>query len=132
MTTLRGKSVLIVEDESLIAMMAEDFLVELAAKVIGPATTIDAALSLIAVEAIDAALLDLNIRGQRSDRVADALRLKGIPIVCATGYGESETVFAQGSPIIGKPYSKETLDRALQSVLFERECAPSGVDDRLI
>jgi CheY-like chemotaxis protein len=117
MTTLSGRRVLIVEDEALVAMLAEDFLIELGAVVVGPATSIDDAMAMIAGHEIDAALLDINIRGERSDRVADALRLRGIPIVCATGYGEGAAEFARGSAIVAKPYSKEKLDRSLQLAL---------------
>ena len=125
MTTLSGKRVLIVEDESLIAMLAEDFLIELGATVIGPATSIDDAIALIATQEIDAAVLDLNIRGERSDRVADALRLRGIPIVCATGYGQGAADFAKGSTIIAKPYSKEKLDHTLRFALSDE---PGGAE----
>jgi CheY-like chemotaxis protein len=117
MTTLSGRRVLIVEDESLVAMLAEDFLTELGAIVVGPATSIDDALAMIATREIDAAILDINIRGERSDRVADALSLRGIPTVCATGYGADAAVSARGSAIVAKPYSKEKLDRALQLAL---------------
>ena len=117
MTTLSGARVLLVEDEYLIAMMAEDFLVELGATVIGPAGSIDEAIAMISSHEIDAAVLDLNIRGELSERVADALRLRGIPMVCATGYGEGAEDFAKGSPIIGKPYSKEQLYSSLRMSL---------------
>ena len=119
MTTLSGRRVLIVEDESLIAMLAEDFLIELGITVVGPANTIDGAIAMIETQEIDAAVLDLNIRGERSDRVADALRLRGIPIVCATGYGEGASDFARGSAIIAKPYSKEKLDSSLRFALSD-------------
>ncbi|QKC73814.1 response regulator [Mesorhizobium loti] len=109
---------LIVEDESLIAMLAEDFLIELGATVIGPATTIDGAIAIIETQEIDAAVLDINIRGERSERVAEALRLRGIPIVCATGYGDGAADFAKGAMIIAKPYSKEKLDLSLRFALF--------------
>lgn len=125
MTALSGRRVLIVEDESLIAMLAEDFLIELGVTVIGPATTIDGALAMIETQEIDAAVLDLNIRGERSDRVADALRLRGIPIVCATGYGEGASDFARGSTIIAKPYSKEKLDHSLRLALSDE---PGGTE----
>src|SRR5688500_20073639 len=98
-------------------MLAEYFMIHLGSIVIGPATSIDDAIAIIATHEIDAAVLDLNIRGERSDRVADALRLRGIPIVCATGYGEGAAEFARGSAIIAKPYSKEKLDRSLQLAL---------------
>lgn len=117
MTSLTGRRVLIVEDEALVAMLAEDFLTELGAVVVGPASSIDGAMAMIAGHEIDAALLDINIRGERSDRVADALRLRGIPIVCATGYGEGAAEFARGSAIVAKPYTKDKLDRSLQLVL---------------
>lgn len=117
MTTLSGRRVLIVEDEALVAMLAEDFLLELGAIVVGPAASIDDAIAMIATQEVDAALLDLNIRGVRSDRVAEALRLRGIPIVCATGYGEGAVEFARGAEIIAKPYSKEKLERSLQLAL---------------
>jgi len=117
MTTLSGKRVLVVEDEALVAMLAEDFLIELGATVIGPATSIEDAVAMVDAHKIDAAVLDINIRGERSSRVADALRLRGIPIVCATGYGEGAAEFASGSTIISKPYSKEKLDQSLQFAL---------------
>jgi len=120
MTTLSGRRVLIVEDEALVAMLAEDFLIEIGASVVGPAASIDDAMAMIATHEIDAALLDVNIRGVRSDRVAEALRLRGIPIVCATGYGEGAVEFARGSEIIAKPYSKEKLDQALQVALSRK------------
>jgi CheY-like chemotaxis protein len=120
MTTLSGRRVLIVEDEALVAMLAEDFLIELGATIIGPAASIDDAMAMIATHEIDAALLDLNIRGMRSDGVAEALRLRGIPIVCATGYGEGAVEFARGSEIIAKPYSKEKLDQSLQLALARK------------
>ena len=63
MTTLSGRRVLIVEDEALIAMLAEDFLKELGVTVVGPATSIDDAIAMISTHEIDAALLDLNIGG---------------------------------------------------------------------
>ncbi|TPI26625.1 response regulator [Mesorhizobium sp. B3-2-1] len=116
---------LLVEDESVIAMMVEDFLTDLGVTVIGPATSINAALELISTDQIDAAVLDLNIRGELSERVADALRLRRIPMVCATGYGEGAAEFARGAPIIDKPYSKDKLATALQSALH----SAGGVDE---
>lgn len=121
MTTLLGRRVLLVEDESLIAMMANDFLTDLGVEVIGPATSIDAALDLISAHNIDAAVLDLNIRGELSHRVAYALRERRIPMVCTTGYGQGAADFARGAPIIDKPYSKEKLANSLHSALSGRQ-----------
>ena len=63
MPWLKGKRILVVEDEALIAVMVEDMLADLGSLVVGPAATIEAALELARREAIDAAILDVNVRG---------------------------------------------------------------------
>ena len=56
-------SILIVEDEPLIAMMIEDFLDVLGKAVAGTADTVETALAVIAEGGVDAAILDVNLRG---------------------------------------------------------------------
>lgn len=117
MSGLAGKRILFLEDEPIVAMSVEDMLSELGATVIGPAGSIAAALKLIEKESIDAALLDVNIRGERSDPVAEALKARDIPIVFATGYGESGWEAAPETPVIDKPYTQAQIARALRGVL---------------
>ena len=88
MNELVGKRVLVVEDEALVALMLHDMLVEIGAVVVGPAATIQQGLTLIEAEPMDAAVLDVNVQNERIDAVAEALHIRGIPIVFATGYGE--------------------------------------------
>jgi CheY-like chemotaxis protein len=57
--------------------MIEDILVELGATVVGPAYSIETALEMTANAAFDAALLDINVRGQRIDPVAELLHRGG-------------------------------------------------------
>ena len=87
-TTLEGLRVLLAEDDWFIA---DDLVVGLQARgaeVIGPAASLEDALNLLkASPAIDAAVLDLDLRGQLSYVIADLLKARGIPIVFATGYG---------------------------------------------
>ncbi len=86
-STLRGRRILVVEDEY---MMADDLqydLEEVGAQVIGPAPSVADALRLLATEeAIDGAILDVNLRGEKAYPVADVLRERGIPFVLATRY----------------------------------------------
>lgn len=120
MKPLTGKRVLVVEDEAIIAAMVEDMLTELGATVVGPASSIKKALVLANTDGIDAAVLDVNIRSERIDPVADALRARQVPVVFATGYGAS----ANGStscPIIEKPYTLEKLESALLLALLTTE-----------
>jgi CheY-like chemotaxis protein len=114
---LAGKRVLVLEDEGLIAAMAEDMLLELGMVVVGPATTIERGLYLAENERLDAALLDVNIRSARADPVAAVLRSRKIPIVFATGYGQSGVDRSTVALILEKPYTQEKLANALNEVL---------------
>jgi CheY-like chemotaxis protein len=84
---LRGKRILLVEDEYLIAQdMARTFAAA-GATVIGPAATLAEALRLVAASGtLDGAVLDINLRGEQVYPVADALITRGVPFVFATGY----------------------------------------------
>jgi CheY-like chemotaxis protein len=116
---LRGRRVLVVEDEMMIAMLVEDMLADLGCSVVGPAHGLDAALKLVGEEdGLDAALLDVNLAGQPVFAVADALRAKGVPAIFSTGYGEAglRDVDA-GAQVLQKPFRAGDLARALTSAL---------------
>lgn len=117
MPWLRGKRVLVVEDEALIAVMVEDMLLDMGSEVVGPAATIEAALDLARSETLDAAVLDVNVRGQRIDPVAEELMARGVPVLFATGYGEVR--LASGAPVtvIDKPYTQDKLARGLAAAM---------------
>jgi CheY-like chemotaxis protein len=117
MSTLTGKRILIVEDEFIVAAMAQDMLTELGATVIGPANTIAMGLCLARTDTIDAAVLDVNMDGDRIDPVAEVLSARSIPIVFATGYGDGALGRAHEAPILDKPYTQEQLVNALARAL---------------
>nr|WP_277754079.1 response regulator [Porphyrobacter sp. GA68] len=106
--------VLVVEDEGLVALLLEDMLHDLGMLVAGIANRVDQALGLIEKGGIDAAILDVNLSGERSYPVADALRVKGVPYVFATGYGAAalEENYASDR-VIPKPYSSSDIAAAL-------------------
>ena len=115
--------ILIVEDETLIAMMVEDFLVDLGWNVVGVAGSLDQAVAMVRDADIDAALLDVNLSGQRSYAAADILRERGIPFVFASGYGEAslEARF-QEVPTLNKPLQPDDLNDALLQAMTGRPC----------
>src|SRR4051794_17856289 len=86
--SLRGqdRAVLVVEDEFLIATMIEDVLVRLGFRVVGPASSVGSALEAFSTATPDAALLDLNVRGEPIEPVAAALDERGIPFAFISGY----------------------------------------------
>lgn len=116
--TLQGRRILIVEDEAMIAMLVEDMLADLGCAVIGPAHDLGSALALAEEATIDAAVLDVNLGGQTSFAVADALRRRGAPVIFATGYGEAGLRPGDaGAPVLRKPYRARDLEAALRKVL---------------
>lgn len=86
--TLSGKAIMVVEDEYLIALNIEMAIVDLGASVVGPFSQVDDALAALQGSANlpDAAILDINVRGQHVFPVADRLQERNIPFVFATGY----------------------------------------------
>ena len=112
---LQGRHVLVVEDEMLILMETEDMLADLGCASVVAASTVAGALALIEVDTFDAALLDLNLDGDRSYAIADALDEKGVPFAYATGYGKQGLRKVDGSrPMLMKPYSTADLAETLR------------------
>ncbi|MES1975873.1 MAG: response regulator [Pseudomonadota bacterium] len=111
--------ILIVEDEPLIAMMLEDFLDVLGKAMAGTADSVAEALALIDSVAIDAAILDVNLRGgEKSWPIADALAAKGVPFVLATG-GSTDSIAEahRDRPTLPKPFTMDGVARALDALL---------------
>jgi len=117
MVGIAGKRVLVVEDESLVAMMIDDLLTDRGAVVVGPVGTLEGALELAGGEAVDAALLDVNLNGERSTAVGKALAARGIPYVLATGYIAAECADYAPAAVLQTPYRPAQLLAALGSVL---------------
>lgn len=110
-----GLTVLVVEDEALVALNLETMLEDLGCNIVGPIMRLDCLEALIAgpVEA-DAAILDVNIGGREIYHHAERLAALGIPLVFATGYGREGLPEAWHRwPIIQKPYSSDEIARAL-------------------
>ena len=110
-SALAGKRILLVEDEFIVAAMLDNILTGLGAVVVGPAYRLGDGLRLAKEEAIDVAILDVNIEGERSDAIADTLAARSIPVVLATGYGDGEA--KHGVEVLTKPYTPQMLTAAL-------------------
>lgn len=115
--SLQGKHILVVEDETLLAMMLEDVFSDAGAHVVGPAATVEQAMALVASELIDVALLDVCLRDQRSDPVAATLRQRGVPYVLATGYNDPDGAGLASAPTLRKPYRFQEVEAALIAAL---------------
>ena len=72
----------------MILMIIEDMLADLGCESVTAAATVDQALALIDAQVFDAAMLDMNLNGNKSHAVADALVARGVPFIFSTGYTE--------------------------------------------
>jgi CheY-like chemotaxis protein len=116
-TVRRARRVLVVEDEVIIGMLVEDMLQDLGYEVVALSTHLDQAVELARSSDIDFAVLDLNLNGQLSYPVADALLERGLPFIFATGYGAKFLVppYA-GTPTLQKPFYLADLRRMLAGI----------------
>jgi DNA-binding response OmpR family regulator len=121
MASLTGLSVLLVEDEYLIALDAEQMLRDLGAKEVEIVSTFEAAQEYTREGKFDLAVLDVNINGQLSFPIAEIVKRRGIPMVFASGYSLRERPMTgfEGGVCVGKPYTIEGLRTALLTVLNE-------------
>ncbi len=107
-----GRRFLVVEDEEIIAVDAADTLARLGAEIVGPVSTVRDAFDAIegACGGLDAALLDINLRGQAIFPVAAFLKMKHIPFAFVTGYDKSVIpAFFRSTPIFTKPANWEVI-----------------------
>lgn len=112
------RRILVVEDEALVAMQLEDMLGELGHEVAASCARLDEAVATAQTVVCDMAVLDINLAGQKSFPVAEALKSRGVPFLFATGYGGSILPPAlAGTQILHKPYSFDDLKSALLRVM---------------
>ena len=71
--------------------------------------------------AFDVAILDVNLSGETTGPVAEALAARGTPFVFATGYGEHGLPEQfRDRPLLKKPFQIDSLKRMLETALAAR------------
>ena len=117
MSTVTVLRVLLVEDESIVAMMVADLLEELGHVVAGAASTLEDAVVKAASLEFDVALLDLNLNGRQSKLVVAILQRRELPFVFTTGYGSAMTAELAEVPVLRKPFLIGDLQDVLQQAI---------------
>jgi DNA-binding response OmpR family regulator len=113
-----GRSILIVEDEPLIAMMLEDFLESLGHSIAGTCDTVSSALDHVEKGGFDLAILDVNLKGENVWPVATRLREQSVPFVIATGgHVDPPPPEFDNAPVIEKPYTVDRVTPAIDAAL---------------
>jgi CheY-like chemotaxis protein len=112
---LEGRRIMIVEDEYLIAMEIQDLLTELGAEVVGPFGRLAPAVDAVNREHLHGALLDVRLDGETTDKIAEALVSRGVPVLLATGYDKEQLPPSlQHLPRVRKPYDARELRGLLE------------------
>jgi CheY-like chemotaxis protein len=112
---LTGCRILVVEDEMLLSLTLKDMLVDLGCSSVTATETTEKALSLIAGKTFDAAVLDMNLKGESSRSVAEALAARNVPFVVTTGNRLMWDGF--DGPILRKPFKYSELAEVLACLL---------------
>ena len=122
---LVGMTVLLVEDNMLIALEAEQMLTDLGARLVVSASTLRAAEEAILAHEFGFALLDISVGRETSFDLARRLRSAGMSYVFASGYGDQVALDSDhnASIIIQKPYERDHLRRAVHQVMRDKLAA---------
>jgi two-component SAPR family response regulator len=102
----------------MVSILLEGMLSDIGCTPVGPATRIERALKLIENAGFDIAILDVNLNGDESYPIADALAARAIPFVFASGYsaGRLRKKY-RGVPSLQKPYQQQELEHTLAAAL---------------
>lgn len=114
---LRGLRVLVVEDETLVAMLLEDMLSDLGCELAGSISRVPQAVEFARdpEQRFDVAILDVNVAGESISPVAQALADRDAPMIFATGYGASGVPEGfRGRPVLQKPFGMIEVEARLR------------------
>lgn len=116
--SLEGCRVLVVEDDAMISMMLQDLLEDMGCRVVGVASRLDEARRKSEAGDFDVALLDVNLRGERTLPIAEAMLQRRQPFVLTTGYATTILPDAlRDATLLQKPYRRQDLESALRDAM---------------
>src|SRR5215475_439386 len=115
---LKGRRVLVVEDEPMVAMLLVDMLEAMGCEVVAVASRLEDALEKAQRLSFDLAILDINLEGANTFHVAELLAERGVGFVFATGYGDAHLpAELTNAPVLQKPFVERDIARALRRVI---------------
>jgi PAS domain S-box-containing protein len=116
---LQGRRVLVVEDGGVQAWELQSLLGRLGCDVVGPVASVAEGIALSRSAEVDLAVLDIDLRGEKSYPIADELARRGVPYLFSTGFGREAGLsprFADAE-VVSKPFERERLVTALHRLL---------------
>lgn len=131
---LGGFRILVVEDNLLLAEVTRLLLEDSGCKVVGPAGWLQRGLRLAQEEALDGAVLDINLHGEMSFPIAEVLHARDVPFVFVTGYEDRSIVpLAFRSALrLDKPVTDEQLLEAMVEAFTAKRATVDPQADMLL
>jgi DNA-binding NtrC family response regulator len=122
MADLQALRILLVEDDLLIAMEMEDFLREQGCEIVGPFARLADAMEAGAVERLDGAVIDLNLRGELSFPLIELLGRRAVPVILCSGYVDLPEIKEQlkGIATLSKPCNQDNLLKLMKQHFVAR------------
>jgi PAS domain S-box-containing protein len=118
---LAGASILLVEDETLLALELDEVFSSAGSKVIGPFANLAKATQAARGEPIDVAILDTNLNGEMVYPLAEELATRGIPFLFLTGYDASNLPDRFRSiSRVSKPFDRANLVQQVQTAMIRK------------
>ncbi len=116
---LRGVTMLLVEDDLLLAMAVEDMLIGLGAVVVDVCHTLDEAMTRADAGDFEVAVLDFSLGSHSVTPLARDLARRNVPFILHTGMPRSEPSLMEWRdfPIVEKPASPKTLASAIRGAM---------------
>lgn len=119
---LKGRRVLVVEDSPVVGPFTAEALEELGCVVVGPAPNMAAARECVETAEIDAALVDVHIRGERAFALCDMLEARGVPFALTSGYAGWPTPEKWENTLrLPKPYTVDQVEQVLAEMLGDKD-----------
>jgi DNA-binding NtrC family response regulator len=116
--SLKGRRVLIVEDQYLIAADLDRALARMGGVIVGPVRSIEAAKTEMRRGTVDLAFLDINLDDEMVFPLADELERRGIPFVFATGHDTAIMPERfKSKPRLEKPFTIHSVQEAVRQLL---------------
>jgi two-component SAPR family response regulator len=116
--SLAGRQILIVEDELIIAWEVSNLVESLGCLVCGPVPSVEAALAMLRQAKPDAALLDVNLQGQRVTPVAQECQRQSIPFALVTAYARFrlDEPLLDNAERVHKPFNQNDIREVLTAL----------------
>lgn len=126
-SALSGRTILVVEDNYMLAQDNSEALKRAGAKVLGPFSSEEEAGICAQQEAADCAVLDINLGDGPSFILADELRDHGVPFLFVTGY-DAEAIPAKYSdvPRLEKPFAENRMIETVRRLCAGLSSTPAG------